>query len=454
MNQILLADDNPAVIEYIRDIVRGTPYEVHSYLNGSDAAEAFLHNEYDLVITDISMPGLNGFEFLERIRSTNTVIPVIMITGVGGIDEAVNAIKRGATDFVTKPFNPDEFRIKIEKSLQFYSLVRENERLRRNTGKGVSAIVGHSLPMKSMIQRISQVARSNAAIMVLGESGTGKELVARAVHAESARADRPFMAVDCSTLSETIIESELFGHTKGSFTGADRSRKGIFEEADGGTVFLDEIGNLTLQTQSKLLRFLQEREIKPVGQSRSIKVDVRIVSATNANLRESIDNRLFREDLYYRLSGIEIKVPPLRERKDDIPFLAGHFVRKYATTEMSARTIDEDALELLAKHEWKGNVRELEHLIEYALIIERTHSITADTVLRIIAPDSNASAISSSIEIQEEEMSPLDDAVARFETKYIMKALKATNNNRVKAAKLLDISRSVLYEKMHRYGIE
>jgi two-component system, NtrC family, response regulator AtoC len=455
MSQILLADDNTSVIEFVRDILKGSSHQLEACVNGAQALEQFRKKDYDLVITDISMPELDGFQLLSSIRETNSEIPVIMITGLGGIDDAVKAIRKGASDFVVKPFNPDEFRIKIEKNLQFYTLVRENEQLKKKQKKkdGVAAIIGHSMPMRKMIVQISQVARSNASIMILGESGTGKELVARAIHDESDRASKSFVAVDCSTLSESIIESELFGHSKGAFTGADRNRKGLFEEANGGTIFLDEIGNLNMQTQSKLLRFLQEREIKPVGVSTPIKVDVRVVSATNAYLRNAIEKREFREDLYYRLSGIEIVVPPLRERLDDIPSLVSHFIKKYASDNQMIRSVDEESLIMLMKREWKGNVRELEHVIEHAVIIENGPSISAATIAKI-APEYTehsfaAPAVSVSI-----DQPDLEAAVAAFESDHIRKVLKMTKDNRVKASKLLGISRSVLYEKLKRYGIE
>ncbi|HNX57790.1 MAG TPA: sigma-54 dependent transcriptional regulator [Spirochaetota bacterium] len=455
MSHILLADDNPAIIEFINDIIRNGEHILHPFKDGVAALEAFQTGDFDLVITDISMPGIDGFQFLSNIRAINNIIPVIMITGVGGIDDAVHAIRQGASDFVVKPFNPEEFRNKIEKNLQIYALIRENERLKRGQTKksGCAAIVGHSAPMKRMISQIMQVARSNASIMILGESGTGKELVARAIHEESNRSDKPFIAVDCSTLSESIMESELFGHSKGAFTGADRSRKGILEEANGGTVFLDEIGNLTMQTQSKLLRFLQEREIKPVGMSHSIKVDVRIVSATNLNLRNAIEKREFREDLYYRLSGIEIIVPPLRDRLGDIPFLVSHFIRKYATEEMNVRSVDEEALLLLSQREWKGNVRELEHLIEHAVIVENGNSVSRNTLMKIL-PENADNPYQSVVLGREGSITDLETAVSEFEADHLRKVIGIAGGNRVKASKLLGISRSVLYEKMKRYGIE
>jgi DNA-binding NtrC family response regulator len=455
MSQILLADDSMAIVEFVSDILKGSAHILKPCKNGSDALASFMNGDYDLIITDISMPGLDGFELLSKVREVNADIPVIMITGVGGIDDAVRAIRQGASDFVLKPFNAEEFLIKIEKNLQFYSLVRENERLKKDNEKrgGSTSIIGYSAPIKRMISQINQVAKSNASIMILGESGTGKELVARSIHEGSGRAQKPFIPVDCSTLSETIIESELFGHSKGAFTGADRNRKGLFEEAQGGTIFLDEIGNLSLQTQSKLLRFLQEREIKPVGSTTPIKIDVRILSATNANLRLAIEKREFREDLYYRLSGIEIVVPPLRDRLGDLPFLAGYFIRKYSSPEQLVRSIDEEALFMLSKREWKGNVRELEHFVEHASIVEKSSSISAATIAKIL-PEHADNPYQSTLSAGESGSTDLDSAVADFEASHIRKVLTLAKDNRVKAAKLLDISRSVLYEKLKKYNIE
>lgn len=455
MSSILLADDNIAIIEFVSDILKGSEHILHSCKNGSEALASFMKEDYDLIITDISMPVLDGFELLTKVREVNTNVPVIMITGVGGIDDAVKAIRQGASDFVLKPFNAEEFRIKIEKNLQFHSLVRENERLKKDNEKrgGLASIIGYSAPIKRMLSQIAQVAKSNASIMILGESGTGKELVARAIHEGSGRALKPFVPVDCSTLSETIIESELFGHSKGAFTGADRNRKGLFEDAQGGTIFLDEIGNLSLQTQSKLLRFLQEREIKPVGSTTPIKIDVRVLSATNANLRQAIEKREFREDLYYRLSGIEIVIPPLRDRLDDIPFLAGHFIKKYFSPEQGVRSIDEEALFMLSKREWKGNVRELEHFVEHASIVEKGSSISAATIAKIL-PEYANNPYQSPLSAAESDSTDLEIAVTDFESAHIRKVLLIAKDNRVKAARLLGISRSVLYEKLKKYNIE
>lgn len=313
---------------------------------------------------------------------------------------------------------------------------------------GIDRIVGNNKTITSLKNKIKQIAGSKATVMILGESGTGKELIARAIHEESQRKNSQFIPVDCSTLTETIIESELFGHIKGAFTGADKNKKGLFEEAHGGTIFLDEIGNLKPHIQSKLLRFLQEREIKPVGSSKIVKVDVRIISATNINVDEEISQGNFREDLYYRLSAIELHVPPLRERPDDIPVLAEHFINIF-THELKKpiRGIRDDALELLSNREWKGNVRELQNVIEHAIIVADNNVLSKETFLQIL-PEYK--------ERLTPELSPLNlsRALEEFEKKHIMYVLSLAHHNKSRAAKMLGISRSVLYEKLKKYGIQ
>ncbi len=315
------------------------------------------------------------------------------------------------------------------------------------TANGIARIVGRDKAIINLKNKIKQIAKSKATVMILGESGTGKELIARAIHEESPRKNGQFIPVDCSTLTETIIESELFGHIKGAFTGADKNKKGLIEEAHGGTIFLDEIGNLKPNIQSKLLRFLQEREIKPVGSSKTVKVDVRIISATNINVEEEITQGNFREDLYYRLSGIELTIVPLRQRIDDIPLLVEHFITFYSgDLDKDIQTVSDDAIEILMKREWKGNVRELQHIVEHAMIIEETSVLSKDTIIQIL-PEYKQSV--------NHELSPLnlEKAVEAFEKKHIQYVLKLSHNNRSKTAKTLGISRSVLYEKLKKYGI-
>ncbi|TAL35976.1 MAG: sigma-54-dependent Fis family transcriptional regulator [Spirochaetes bacterium] len=456
MGKILVVDDNPSILKYVEDILEGSDREITSCGDGISARDAFRASNFDLVISDLAMPGIDGFELITEIRAMDPDVPIIIITGVGGVDEAVMAIKKGASDFVIKPFQHQEFRVKVEKNLEYYNLKKEVERLKRECGDrdGQAIVVGSSQIMKRLVSNIRQVARSNASIVIYGESGTGKELIAKSIHRESDRRDRPFLPIDCSALTETIIESELFGHVKGAFTGADRAKKGLLEEADGGTVFLDEIGNLNWQTQSKLLRFLQEREVKPVGSSKVTKVNVRIISATNANLRKEIETGKFREDLFYRLSGIELNVPPLRDRLEDLPYLAEHFIRKYAR-DLGKETafIDGEAIEILMKRAWNGNVRELEHLIEHAIVVETHERVTAATILRILPERAENVAGNGSPSI-DAPRTDLGEVVASFEKGHILKVIDLAGNNRARAARMLGISRSVLYEKLKKHGIE
>jgi DNA-binding NtrC family response regulator len=450
MSLILIVDDNPSILEYIAAVLEETGYNLSLHSSAGEALEKFYSGDYDLVISDLIMPEMDGMRFISEIRRSNNDVPIIMITGVGGVTEAVDAMKSGATDFVVKPFQPDELRLKVEKNLEIYRMKRELNYLRSSLDKitDTSMLVGQSAPIKRLIAQIRQVAKSNASILIRGESGTGKELAAKMIHKESPRAKMPFMAIDCSTLTETIIESELFGYVKGAFTGADRTKKGILEEANGGTVFLDEIGNLSSVVQSKLLRFLQEKEIKPVGSNAIIKIDIRIVSATNADLKKSCKAGTFREDLYYRLAGIELNLPPLRERIGDIPILSEHFIRKYFNdTGKRVTGIEHEAVDMLSAREWKGNIRELEHLIEYAMIVESASMISAPTLRSIIHEN-------RSVESEISDLSDLDNAVSEFETMHIKKVIKRAGGNKAKAAKMLGISRSLLYEKISKYNIE
>lgn len=450
MSLILIVDDNPSILEYIAAVLEDTGYKLSLHASAREALDKFYTGDFDLVISDLIMPEMDGMHFISEIRRANADVPIIMITGVGGVTEAVQAMKSGATDFVVKPFPPDELRLKVDKNLEIYRMKRELNFLRSSLDKisDTSILVGQSAPVRRLISQIQQVAKSNASILIRGESGTGKELAAKMIHKESLRAKMPFMAIDCSTLTETIIESELFGYVKGAFTGADRTKKGILEEANGGTVFLDEIGNLSALTQSKLLRFLQEKEIKPVGSNTIIKIDIRIVSATNADLKKACKDGSFREDLFYRLAGIELNLPPLRERPGDIPILSEHFIRKYFNdTGKRITGIEHEAIDLLAVREWKGNIRELEHLIEYAMIVENTGVISAMTISKILPEN-------KSVECDGGEQVDLDGAVSEFERGHIKKVIKQAGGNKAKAAKMLGISRSVLYEKISKYNIE
>lgn len=452
MSLILIVDDNETILEYIRKILTPSGHTIISHSSSKGALKAFFAEEVDLVVCDMMMPEFDGFYLIKEMRSANPDVPIIMITGVGGVQDAVKAIQSGANDFIAKPFDAEEFLLKVEKNLEFYHMRREINYLRNNMGllPEPDIVFGRSERARKLIVRIQKVAPTNASVLIRGESGTGKELTARYIHAMSPRRAAKFIAIDCSTLTETIIESELFGYVKGAFTGADRSRRGLLEEASGGTVFLDEIGNLTPSVQSKLLRFIQEREIKPVGSNQVLRVDVRIISATNADLKGSIADGDFRDDLYYRLAGIELTLPALRERAEDIPVLAEYFIRKYHTdTGRRVSGINPRAMTMLERAQWPGNIREMEHLIEYAMIIEPSASISPDT-LRSLMP-----AESAARDAADDSFEPgLREAVADFEKKHILRVLAAAQGNRARAARMLGVSRSILYERLTRYGLE
>lgn len=450
---ILILDDNKSMLDLIESVLKSDKWRLKTFNSANEAVKSLYSVEYDLIVTDLFMPEMDGFEFITEVRSINNDVPIIMITGMGGVDEAVKAIKKGADDFLIKPFSNEEFIIKIQKNIEYYSLKKELKFIKKSlhSEDPDALLVGKGPALKKIYRKIDQIASTNASVLITGESGTGKELLARMVHLKSKRAQKRFIPVDCSTLSEDIIESELFGYKKGAFTGADNNKKGILEEADGGTVFFDEIGNMTQRTQSKLLRFLQEKEIKPVGSNNIIKVDVRIVSATNANLRRNVEDGLFREDLFYRISAVELNIPPLRERMDDLPILIKHFIKKYCSEyNKKIDFITESALNILTAKEWKGNVRELENFIEHAVIIETERNISDNTVSSIL-PDRLFN--SSNMDNESGDIVLLNEAVADFEKKHIVKILNQCANNRMKTSKMLGISRSVLYEKISKYEI-
>lgn len=452
--RILVIDDEANMRHMLAAVLTKAGYEVESAPDGESALRKVELTAYDFILCDIKMPVMSGMDFLraggERIGQST----VIMMSAYGNIDTAIDAMKRGAYDYISKPFKPDEVLLTLKKAEERESLRRENRQLKARIEEiekyyRFGNMVAKSRAMISVFQLAQKAARYSTTVLILGESGTGKELIAKTIHGESDRKDRLFLPIDCSALSETIIESELFGHVKGAFTGADRTKKGLLEEAHGGTIFLDEVGNLGWQVQSKLLRFLQEREIKPVGASKVMKIDVRVISATNTNLRKEIENGRFREDLFYRLSGIEISVPPLRDRIEDIAYLVDHFIHKYSK-DLGKKIdfIENEALEMLQNRRWSGNVRELEHLIEYALVVEKQNRITANTVFHIL-PESKQDLPS-----QGSSTLDLNEAVNEFERLHILKVIGMVDNNKAKASRLLGVSRSVLYEKLKKYRLE
>jgi two-component system response regulator PilR (NtrC family) len=381
--RILVVDDEPSMREMLRIVLRRDGYDVVVAENGREAIDHLQREPVDLLLSDIRMPDLSGVEVLRTAKDLNRDIVAFMMTAFASTDTAVEAMRLGAVDYFTKPFSMDELRLKIRQHLETNRLKQENVLLKRalNTRHTFSNIIGRSEAMRAVFSTIELVANTNSTVLVGGESGTGKELVARAVHFNSLRRDRPFVAVNCGAVPETLLESELFGHVRGAFTGADSNKKGLMEVAEGGTIFLDEIGEMTTQMQVKLLRVLQDRRFRRLGGTDEVQADVRVITATNQDLPKLVDLGKFREDLFYRINVLPIQLPSLRDRAEDIPLLAEHFLEHFATQMgKPVRTISADAMRLLQAHAWRGNVRELQNAIERAVALEQSETILPETL--------------------------------------------------------------------------
>lgn len=441
-------DDDPAMGEMCKELLKSKGYASDVVTSGKEALEKVsLDGVYTIVLTDLVMPDMDGIEVLKKIKQQNLNIDVVVMTSYGTVTNAVEAMKLGASDYITKPFKRDELIIIIEKILQLQRLEGEVDRLRSELGEKYTFgnIIGESPKIKKIFEIISNVSPTEANILIQGETGTGKELVARAIHYNSARKDHPFVKVDCAALAETLLESELFGHEKGAFTGATKDRIGRFRTADHGTIFLDEIGNISLAVQAKLLRVLQDSEFEAVGSDEPIKVDVRIIAATNANLEEHVEKGLFRRDLFYRLNVIRILLPPLRERTGDIPMLASHFLSIHNNkNRKSVEGISREALNKLVSYTWPGNIRELENVMERAVILCKG---------KMVEP--------MDIPLYQEKMGfaqdlygkPLEVLMDQFERQILMNTLELTNGDKEKAAKILQISRASFYNKIKKHQI-
>jgi len=440
--RILVVDDESSMRGALRDWLLEDGYDVGMAANGREAVDMVREGAWDVILLDLKMPGMDGIEVLEKVKEISPDSEILMMTAYASVDTAVKAMKIGAFDYLVKPFDPDEVDLQIKKILAHKDLVLENILLKtRLKESGVSdEIIGASRPMQEIFDLISRVAPTDSTVLITGESGTGKELIARAIHGNSNRAYMPFIAVSCGALPESLLESELFGYEKGAFTGADHPRKGRFEMAQGGTLFLDEIGDISLKTQVDLLRVLQEREIRRLGGEIDLKIDVRIVSATNRDLKKSIEEKRFREDLFYRLNVIAIHVPPLRERREDIPLLAKVFVHKYCM-EMNREEIkiSPSAMKLLIDYHWPGNVRELENVIERSVVIGRGSEILPCD-LPFMQGEKAERRYPKSIKL--------------LEKAHIERILEETDWNISRAARELEIDRQTLYNKMQRYGIK
>jgi DNA-binding NtrC family response regulator len=439
--RILVIDDESGIRDSLKMILEYEGYEVMQAATGEEGVKLVEREAPDLVFLDIKMPGMDGLELQRKMREAHPEIIIIIMTGYASVETAVQALKDGAYDYITKPFDPDDLTHVIHKALEHYRTKQENLRLRENLDELQAVeLVGQSEPMQKVVELIRTVAPTDTTVLITGESGTGKELVARAIHNLSMRRYMPLVVIHCGALTETLLESELFGHEKGAFTGAQYRKKGKFEVADGGTVFLDEISDISLKTQTDLLRVLQEKEITRVGGTQTLKVDFRAVAATNKDLDAKVKEGTFRPDLFYRLNVFEIRVPPLRDRREDIPLLADHFVHKYARAmNRPYLGVNKPALDLLLHYDWPGNVRELENAIERAMVIGRGPELqTSDFPLQINAAPQPANG----------------QALEDIERAHILRVLEGCNWNQSMAARVLKIDRVTLYNKIKKYGFK
>ena len=456
MATVLVIDDNETIRFGLRQVIKKMDHTVLIAASGAQGLEYLAKHEVDFVITDLKMEGIDGVAVLKAVAEHDRDCPTMIITAFGTVETAVEAMKIGAFDFLQKPFTPEVVRLKVQRALELRAerrararLESENEYLKDEQAQRFGDIVGGAASMQPVFRIIDKVAPTESSVFVHGESGTGKELVARAIHDRSKRAAGPFIKVNCGALTDTLLESELFGHEKGAFTGAIKRRLGRFELADGGTLFLDEVGDVSPAMQLKLLRVLQERELERVGGERTIKVDVRVICATNKDMNEEVASGRFREDLYYRLHVVPIEIPPLRDRRDDIPSLTRHFIAKLGPrTNPSVQEIEDDALGRLMAYGWPGNVRELENAIEQALVFADGTRISVSALPDFLAGEARGEAL----ELPKQQLS-LPEILEDLERQLILKAYKEAEGVKTETARRLGIKTSALYYKLEKYGI-
>uniref|UniRef100_A0A831U6L9 Sigma-54-dependent Fis family transcriptional regulator n=1 Tax=Geobacter metallireducens TaxID=28232 RepID=A0A831U6L9_GEOME len=445
--KILIVDDDVSLRRVLEYNLQEEGYEVLTAGSGEEGLRLFEEAGPTLVVTDLKMPGMGGFQFLREVKERSPDTVVIVITAFGAVEGAVEAMKAGAYDFITKPFNREALKLTVRKALDMQGLSRENRRLREELSEREEfrSIIGISRPMEEVFRVIDRVADTDATVLITGESGTGKELVARAIHGKSSRRAAPFVAINCAAIPRDLLESELFGHVKGAFTGAVRDKEGRFQQAEGGTLFLDEVGELPVELQSKLLRALQEKEVQPVGGARTARLDVRVVAATNADLEEAIADGRFREDLYYRLSVIPVHLPPLRERKEDIPLLVRHFAAKHGGASV---VFPPETLAVMAAYGWPGNVRELENTVERMLIMRNGDTIPPDDLPEKVRRGRQPQRECQVINLPDEGYS-----LEQLEREIVVEALERNNWNQSSAARFLRIPRHTLIYRMEKYSI-
>jgi two-component system, NtrC family, response regulator AtoC len=442
---VLIVDDERSALDFCKEVLKSPGFRIEVADSGERALEILENRQVDVVLTDVRMPGMDGIELLKAVKGKHPETDVVVMTGFGSIQAAVEATKLGAYDYITKPFKVEELRRVIQRLAELRELAAENKLLKEQlkTHEGYANLVGSSPKMQKIYRLISRAAPKRHPVLILGESGTGKELVARAIHSQSPWRDRPFVPIDCGALAPTLIESELFGHVRGAFTGATHNRLGLLASAHGGTIFLDEIAELPVELQVKLLRALQEREIKPIGSNERTRVDARIMAATNQDVEAAIKRGSLRKDLYFRLNVVSIKMPPLRERKSDIPTLVHYFIERHQGDEERVAEISYEAMTRLMSYNWPGNVRELENCIQRALVLGTGPVIQArdlpSNVLYQVGPSP-----------ENPDVSPLDE----LERRAILQALRTTGGDRLRAARLLGIGKTTIYRKLKEYGIE
>lgn len=445
---LLMIDDDQEMLSLLQRVFSREDYHIHTALTGKDALAILRTEKIDAALIDLVMPGMDGLTLLKEIMQDCKQIMPIMLTAHGGVKVAVEAIKSGAVDFVEKPFSHEGLRARVAQLFRIWELREENRQLKAEVEFkfGFDRLVGNSTAILRLKQMIAQVGPGDVSILIQGKTGTGKELVAKAIHHHSARSNNNFVPVDCAAISEAIIESELFGHVKGAFTGAYTSSLGLIRSADKGTLFLDEVGELSPAIQVKLLRTIQEREVRPVGSSKRYHVDVRVLAATNRNLEEELARGNFREDLFYRLNVVALDVPPLRDRREDIPLLARYFIRRFRNDFSPVKDISQDALLRLANHDWPGNVRELENVVRRAMALGKRETIMCeDLPPNIYVPPAKPTHITDG---------PADDSLEAYEREAIQNALGKSGNSRKKAARILGIGEATLYRKIKKYQIK
>jgi two-component system response regulator PilR (NtrC family) len=447
--RILVVDDEQIIRESLSFILKKEGYSVEEAGNGKDALAKHESNAFDIIITDIEMPEMKGVDLLKQIRQRTPQTLVVIITAFGSVETAVQALREGAADYILKPINFDDLLYRVKKLCDYHALIIENSLLRQELQRtyDFEQIIGQSMPMKKVFEVIKRVARSEGTVLITGKSGTGKELVARAIHYNSPRREKRFVPINCGAIVDTLFESELFGHKRGSFTGATMDKEGLLKVADGGSVFLDEVSEIPIQLQVKLLRALEQKEITPVGMTDPINIDVRIIAATNRDLRKEVENGKFRDDLYYRLNVVEIDLPSLTERPEDIPVLAQHFLEAFKK-QMSKpiQGFTNEAMRALLQYQWKGEVRELENVIERSVIFCDEDFIGIDHLPEYMRPAEDISNVSSG-------HGSLKDAVKSFERQFIQQTLAAYGQNKEVAAKVLGVSLSSLYRKIEELQI-